>query len=113
MTLMITLSLLLNVAVLAPVCNGLIQHAPWVEASLGGATAARGILLSVYLAILVVSLGLLAFPEPLAVAALLVVQIVYKVTTPATVGTLRHPVVLSNLGIAAFHAVTLATIVLP
>ena len=41
------------------------------------------------------------------VAALLAVQIIYKLTTPFTVQSLSNPVVLSNLAIAAFHAVTL------
>lgn len=104
---MIVLSLLLNIAVLTPVCAGLIMNAKWTEAAFGVATPARGILLSIYLAIGLVSAAFLAVPEPAFVGALLLVQILYKVTTPITVGTLRNPVVLSNLGIAAFHAVTL------
>ena len=54
---------------------------------------------------------LLVVDEPKLVAALLLVQVIYKVTTPLTVGTLRNPVVASNLCIAAFHAVTLVFIV--
>ena len=73
----------------------------------GERSPARGILQSVYLSILVVSVALLFIRDPRAIAALLVVQIVYKLTTPFTVGTLRHPVVVSNLGIAAFHLATL------
>ena len=107
---MITLSLLLNIVVLAPVCAGLITDAGWARASYGAATPARGILLSVYLAIGSVSALLLAFREPKLVAALLLVQVVYKLTTPLTVGTLQNPVVASNLGIASFHAVTLVLI---
>lgn len=38
------------------------------------------------------------------------VQILYKLTTPVTVGTLQNPVVVSNLGIAIFHTLTLAVI---
>ena len=38
------------------------------------------------------------------------VQILYKLTTPVTVGTLQNPVVISNLGIAMFHTVTLVVI---
>jgi len=110
MRIMIILSLLLNLVVLAPVCVGLLIDAEWARAGYGPATAARGILLSVYMAIGLVSALLLAVREPKAVAALLLVQVVYKVTTPFTVGTLANPVVMSNLGIAAFHAVTLALI---
>jgi hypothetical protein len=44
------------------------------------------------------------------VAALLLVQVIYKLTTPFTVGSFTNPVVLSNLAIAAFHSGTLAVI---
>jgi len=110
MGVMITLSMVLNIVVLATVCAGLIANASWARKVYGDATAARGILLSVYLAIGLVSALLLFLREPMLVAALLLVQVVYKVTTPLTVGTLRNPVVISNLGIAAFHAVTLVLI---
>ena len=111
MKLMITLSLLLNIAVLVPVTYGVATSAPWAESAYGGDAPARGILLAVYLAILGGSVALLFKPIALAVAALLAVQIVYKVLTPFTVGSFDHPVVMSNLGIAAFHAITLWLIV--
>jgi len=104
---LIVLSLLLNIAVLIPVCAGLITDASWSQASYGEATPARGILLSVYLSILIASFVLLAFREPRSVAALLSVQILYKITTPLTVGTFHNHVVISNLGIAVFHTITL------
>ncbi|WP_238339435.1 hypothetical protein [Novosphingobium ginsenosidimutans] len=107
---MIKLSLALNILVLVPVCGSLLTGAGWTLAAYGPASPARGILLSIYLAILVVSVGLLFKPVPAMVAALLIVQIVYKVTTPFTVGTIANPVVLSNLAIAAVHAATVATI---
>lgn len=107
---MITLSLLLNVAVLLPVCGGLITRSKWADDIYGDATPARGILLSVYLAIGTISLLLLVARDPKPVAALLLVQVVYKLTTPLTVGTLSNPVVVCNLGIAAFHLMTLALI---
>lgn len=107
---MVTLSLALNLAVLVPVCGGLLTGAPWAEASYGPGTPARGILLSVYLAIGATSALLLVRREPALVAPLLFVQVVYKLTTPLSVGTLEHPVVLSNLGIAAFHALTLVAL---
>lgn len=110
MRLMILISLLLNALVLIPVCAGLATNARWAVAAYGDATPARGILLSVYAAILLVSLLLLAKPEPKMVAALLIVQIVYKVTTPFTVGAVANPVVVSNLLIAAVHAVTVLLI---
>jgi hypothetical protein len=73
-------------------------------------TTARGILLSIYLSILLASCLFLVFRNPSSVAALLMVQILYKLTTPVTVGTLQNPVVVSNLGIAIFHTLTLVVI---
>jgi hypothetical protein len=110
MRVMIRLSLLLNIVVLTPICVGLSTGASWIGEAYGPQTAARGILLSVYLSIGLVSARLLLAPEPRAVGALLLVQVVYKLTTPVTVGTVFNPVVVSNLGIAAFHAATLVTI---
>jgi hypothetical protein len=100
-------SLVLNIFVLLPVCHGLLNKAGWTDAAYGPDAPARGILLSVYLAILVASAGLLVKPVPAMVAALLLVQIIYKFTTPFTVGSFSNPVVISNLAIAAFHSITL------
>ena len=108
---MIVLSLVLNIIVLVPVTYGVATNAPWTEQAYGAASPARGILLAVYLAILAASVVFLFKPIVPAVAALLAIQIAYKVMTPLTVGTLENPVVLSNLGIAAFHAITLGLIV--
>jgi hypothetical protein len=107
---MILASLLTNVAVLIPVCAGLLADASWAADVYGGATAARGILLSVYGAILVVSMGLLLKREPMLVAPLLLVQVLYKFTTPFTVGSFANPVVISNIAIAALHLTTLSLI---
>ncbi|HMQ03166.1 MAG TPA: hypothetical protein PKD26_04565 [Pyrinomonadaceae bacterium] len=107
MKLMIIISLVLNIAVLIPVCYGLLTDDAWVRESYGDATAARGILLSVYISIALVSFSLLVRTEPKFVAALLLVQIIYKIITPFAVGTVYDPVVVSNLLIALFHSFTL------
>jgi hypothetical protein len=107
MRVLIYISLAINIAVLVPVCLGLLNKADWTLAAYGPDAPARNILLSVYLAILICSVGLLFKPIPFMVAALLLVQIIYKFTTPFTVGSFAHPVVISNLGIAAFHSLTL------
>jgi hypothetical protein len=104
---LIAASLGLNIFVLVPVCFGLLTKADWTIPAYGPDSAARSILLSVYMAILLCSAGLMLKPVPAMVAALLLVQIVYKVTTPFTVGSFSNPVVMSNLGIAAFHCITL------
>jgi Na+-transporting NADH:ubiquinone oxidoreductase subunit NqrB len=103
----LTLSLIVNIVVLIPVCNGLLTNAAWTQSAYGGATPARGILLAVYLAILVSSVVLLFVKDPRLTAVLLVVQIIYKLLTPFTTGNMQNPVVVSNLAIAAFHVFTL------
>jgi hypothetical protein len=105
--LMTSLSMLLNLAILVPVCASLLLSAPWTVAAYGPPSPARGILLSIYLAIGLLSALLLLRPVPAAVAALLAVQVLYKITTPITTGSLSNPVVISNLLIAAVHAATL------
>ncbi len=107
---MILISLIFNVLVLIPVCIGLIGDVPRVSSVYGGYTPARGILLSVYGAILFVSIALLFKPLPMLVAPLLLVQILYKVTTPFTVGSFTNPVVISNLLVAMLHLITLYVI---
>jgi hypothetical protein len=102
-----TLSLLLNIAVLIPIGTGLALDTTWVGRAYGDATQARGILLSIYIAIAVLSLVLLLRPDRRTISALLLVQVIYKVTTPFTVGTLANPVVISNLAIAVVHTTTL------
>jgi hypothetical protein len=104
---MVVLSLLLNVLILVPVCFGLATDAHWTRTIYGEPTSARGILFSVYLSILFASAFLLVFRDPRPVAMLLTFQVIYKLSTPLTVGTLQNPVVISNLGIAVFHIITL------
>ena len=103
-------SLLLNVCVLIPIVILMAIKSQIVDQTWGGFTAARGILMSIYLSILVVSMLLLFKPVPAFVAALLLVQVIYKITTPFTVGKFSHPVVISNLVISAVHIATLASI---
>lgn len=106
---MMQLSLLLNIAVLVPVSLALAANRPGATKVFGERTPARGILLSIYISILVVSAGLLVWGDSRSIGALLIVQIVYKLTTPFTVGTLKNPVVLSNLAISVFHLAALWT----
>jgi len=108
---MIYLSLGLNILVLIPIVVLMALKSPIVDEAWGEFTAARGILMSIYMSILVVSVFLVFTPAPSFVAALLIVQVIYKLTTPFTVGTLANPIVISNLAISALHIATLATIV--
>jgi hypothetical protein len=107
---MIYISLIINVVVLIPVCIGLVSDASWVEYGYGPASPARGILLSIYGSILLVSLGLIINPLPILVAPLLLIQVLYKLTTPFTVGNFTNPVVISNILVALVHLVTLLLI---
>jgi hypothetical protein len=102
----ILLSLALNIAVLVPVCLGLLLDTAWAARAFGPRTAGRSILLAVYGAILFVSVALLVWPDPRMAVSLLLMQMTYKSLTALTIGRLRHPVVVSNLVIAAVHAVT-------
>lgn len=111
MWILIYVSLTLNVVVLVPICASMLLKAPWVDAAYGAASPARGIVLSVYVAILLASIYLILRPSPSAIAALLAVQVIYKLTTPFTVGTVSNPVVVSNLFIAAVHLCTLLVLV--
>ena len=111
MTTWIYISLILNIVVLVPIVVRMALKAKLVDDTWGPFTAARGILWSIYFAILVVSIALLFLPIPAFIAALLSVQVIYKITTPFTVGRIRHPVVISNLVISAVHIATLSSIV--
>ncbi len=104
---LIRLSLAVNILVLIPIVLGMAIGSPIVDRAWGEATPARGILTSIYFAILVLSILLIFKPIPAFVAPLLATQVIYKVTTPLTVGTILNPVVISNLGIAGLHLVTL------
>lgn len=107
---MIRISLGLNILVLIPIVAALAIGSSRVDKVYGEATAGRGILVSIYLALLVLSVALMFRMIPVLVVPLLAIQVLYKVTTPLTVGTLLNPVVVSNLGIAALHLVTLRVI---
>ncbi len=98
------LSLALNILILIPVCSGLILKSDWVIKAFGVDTPARGILLSIYIAILLVSFVLLIKFDPKFVMALLSIQIIYKLLSPIAVGNLTNPVIICNIIIAIFHS---------
>lgn len=112
--LMLTASLLLNALIVFPVSIGMLSGQPGMDAAFGTQSDARSILASVYLAIGLVSvaaLGGLALGYgdvviPMA-AGLLVMQVVYKTITIATVGT-ASPVVMTNVLVIVVHLITLA-----
>jgi hypothetical protein len=74
--------------------------------TLGEFNPARGILLAIYTTILAASIFLLIYPDTKFSIALLLMQIVYKLLTPFTVKTVKHPFVISNILIAVVHLVT-------
>jgi hypothetical protein len=98
------ISLVLNILVLIPVSSGILLKANWAVDSYGLETPARGILLSIYLAILIFSALLLFKFDPKFVMALLSVQIIYKLLSPIMAGTITNPVIISNIFIALFHS---------
>jgi hypothetical protein len=105
-------SLALNIMVLVPVLGVLAANGRAAEYAWGSDTASRRILAAIYAAILFASVFLLVghllkYDVIAWAQALLCIQIVYKILTAPFVG-LRNPVVVSNLGIAIVHAITLA-----
>jgi len=112
----VRISLAVNIVVLIAVCTVLIafSSSKRVVYAWGPPSSGRGILLSIYFAILIVSILLLVMhfwkPKNSAIyhmiAALLATQIIYKVSTPVTAGG-TNPVAISNLCISGLHAVTL------
>jgi hypothetical protein len=107
---MIYISLAINIVILVPIVVLMAIKSPLVDTAWGPLTEARAILWSIYIAILIASIFLVFMPIASFVAALLAVQVIYKLTTPFTVGSIRNPVVISNLVIATVHAVTLVSI---
>jgi hypothetical protein len=104
---MLSLSLVLNIAVLIPICYLMITNNFRMVKTLGEFNPARGILLAIYISILISSIFLLIAPDKKSIIALLAIQIVYKFLTPFTVKTIKHPFVISNILIALFHVLTL------
>ena len=100
MNLVLIIALAINIVVLLPVIVGFILDAHWIIQAYGPKTPARQILLSIYLAILVLSIALILMPNSQIIITLLTIQIIYKITTPFTVNSWRNPVVVSNLIIA-------------
>ncbi|MFN7472584.1 MAG: hypothetical protein ACK5S9_13150 [Roseiflexaceae bacterium] len=107
---LITISLAVNIFVLIPIVILMLIKSPLIDHAWGTFTAARGILLSMYGTILVLSCALIVMPIPAFVAALLLMQVIYKFTTPFTVGSFTNPIVMSNLVIAALHVGTLVAL---
>jgi hypothetical protein len=108
---MVTASLLLNIIVLIPVCIALLVNYKHMEFAAGIFTPARGILLAMYLTILTASFALLFFTDFKLAFGLFVMQIVYKVLSPFTVKSIKNPIVICNVLIAAFHLVTVYSMI--
>lgn len=108
---MITASLVLNIAVLIPVCYFLLTNNIRMVKTMGEFTPSRGILIAIYTTILFTSILLLFFSDYKLAFALFFMQIVYKLLTPFTVKTIKHPVVISNVFIAIFHLITIYSMI--
>ncbi len=109
---MITASLILNIAVLIPVCYFMLTNNIRMVKTMGEFTPSRGILLAIYITILLASILLIFFTDVKLAFALFFMQIVYKLLSPFTVKTLKHPFVISNIFIAIFHLVTIYTMIM-
>ena len=107
---MLLVSLILNILVLIPICYLMLTNNFRMVKTLGEFNPARGILLAIYATILLGSIYLLIFPDTKFAIALFIVQIGYKLLTPFTVKTIKHPFVISNILIAIVHVVTVYTL---
>jgi hypothetical protein len=108
---MIKASLILNIAVLIPICYLMFSNNSRISKTLGEFSPSRGILLAIYATILLASVLLLFFEDVKLAFALFFMQIVYKLLSPFTVKTLKHPFVISNILIAIFHFITIYTMI--
>lgn len=108
----VLISHVVNVLVAGSVGILLLLNAPGMVAVYGEASPARSILVSVYLAIAITSAFALLFPAYSIMIAkvLFPLQIIYKVSTIVTVGSITHPVVVSNVLISVLHAISLFVI---
>lgn len=121
---MLTISLVLNILVLVPLCTFILRDVQRIEVVYGARTPARDILLCVYLSILLSSVALLVMVNlestwgkaRWAAVALLGVQIIYKLLTTLLVREGKpprlafNPVVASNFGISLMHVATVAVV---
>jgi hypothetical protein len=107
---MLLVSLTLNILVLIPICYLMLTNNFRMVETLGEFNPARGILLAIYATILLGSIYLLIFPDTKFAIAPFIVQIGYKLLTPFTVKTIKHPFVISNILIAIVHVVTVYTL---
>jgi uncharacterized membrane protein len=110
-----TLALAFNIIVLVPVVSALLLGLPQTEQSFGPTTEGRSILISIYMAIAIVSVALiamhlkrLAWAMPMTVA-LFAVQITYKLITVPMAG-LSNSVVISNLVVVVVQVLALFTL---
>ncbi len=108
---MLLISLSLNILVLVPVLGALFANGRAADYAWGADTAARRILAAIYatilsMSVILIGLHLLNHDILAWTQMLLGAQVIYKILTAPLVG-LRNPVVISNLGIAAVHAITL------
>jgi hypothetical protein len=108
---MTKISLFLNIAVLIPVCFGIISGQSFVAHGWGAHQPSLYILVSIYCTILLASCYLLIRPNQYLVFSLLMMQVVYKLLSPFFVGNLQNPVVVSNIAISAVHIISLYFIV--
>jgi ABC-type uncharacterized transport system permease subunit len=111
---MLYVSSILNIFVLIPVISVILLDLLQVERVWGTNQASRQILVSIYIAILLASIGLLFLRGQVKIVVSITVfsmQIIYKfLTALIVVDSLSNPVVLSNLAINIVHLMTIFTV---
>lgn len=109
---LILISHIVNVIVAGTMCVLLITNNARMTPVYGEPTPARSILASLHGSIAALSLFAIIFPIYSIIIALVLfpLQILYKLSTPITVGRAGHPVVVSNIAISILHLLSLATL---
>ena len=111
---MVNLSQILNIVVLIPVISVMLLNIVQIEGVWGENQPSRQILVSIYIAILISSIGLYLLKgqtKVIVAVTIFTMQIIYKTLTAfLVVDALTNPVVLSNLAINLVHLSTLVIV---
>jgi hypothetical protein len=99
---LLKLALFINIIILTPLT--LSFDSPYIRNVYGADTPSRNILLSMYLAFLLISIYLITLPltdeTKEQIKTLLYIQIIYKLLSVVTHHTYSNPVIISNLMVA-------------
>lgn len=114
MEILVALAYVINIVILVPVCLGLLRKPESMNAVFGNDTTSRQILTCMYLTIIVISgYALIDFKQAIAIGMILFpFQIIYKLMSLILIKDKKVAVYRFNLFVAAFHSVTMITVMM-